>query len=105
MCIIPIYAGKILYKNGFSHTDDVTWLAAWVLSTRAARWPRSRKSARTAITGGKGWPAPWSTSVSAGVAGRGVISAYITGYSEAAIRLYGKLGWRKLKRWYHYELI
>jgi GNAT superfamily N-acetyltransferase len=39
------------------------------------------------------------------LAGRGVTSAYITGYSEAAISLYGKLGWRKLKRWYHYELI
>lgn len=38
------------------------------------------------------------------LAGRGVSSAYITGYNEAAISLYGKLGWRKAKRWYHYEL-
>jgi GNAT superfamily N-acetyltransferase len=37
------------------------------------------------------------------LAGRSVTNAYITGYSEEAIRLYGKLGWRKLKRWYHYE--
>lgn len=35
---------------------------------------------------------------------RGIQRAYITGYSEAANGLYGKLGPTRHKQWFHYEL-
>jgi len=136
MANYPDDAAKVaLYKNGFSNTDEVTWLdiAANTYSHRSPAYDASLDLSVVDTTGKhlsgcvgfvdpqcrvaeiekicthsdyrrQGLASAVVCECFRRLAGRSITNAYITGCSNEANSVYEKLGPRKHKRWYHYEL-